>query len=69
MNKMQLIMMWLGILLSSLVWLDGNKQEQKMFIPIIIVATVGLIISSSNKSRKEQIIEKIRKETRDNEVV
>jgi hypothetical protein len=66
MNKTQLIIMWLGILLSSLVWLGGNKQEQKMFIPIIIIATVGLIISSSNKSQKERTIEKIREEIRDN---
>ncbi len=61
--------MWLGIVLASLVWCEGTKHEQKMYIPIIIVATIGLIISFSNKSRKERVIEKIREDMKNKEIV
>jgi len=70
MNKKQLITMWVGILLVSLVWHDGHPYDQETYIPIIVVVTVGLIISFSNKTvAKLQAAEKLRKDTKDKEGV
>lgn len=65
MNRKQLIIMWVGLLLAIGVWLEGNRDEQREYIPIIVVVTVGLLISFSNKSHKAQIIEELRKDTKD----
>jgi endonuclease V-like protein UPF0215 family len=69
MNKKQLIVMWIGIMLASFVWLEGMEQEQEIYIPIIAVVTIGLIITFSNKNRKAQIIEELRKDTKDKDSV
>ncbi len=69
MNKKQLITMWIGILLSSIVWHD-YPYDRKTYIPIIVVVTVGLIISFSNKTAASlRVAEKLRQDTKDKEGV
>ncbi|MFA5554616.1 MAG: hypothetical protein WDA68_08710 [Phycisphaerae bacterium] len=50
MNKKQLITMWSGTILVSLIWLEGLSSEIRTYIPLVVVMTVVLILSLSDKN-------------------
>jgi len=49
-NKKQLITMWSGTILVSLIWLEGLSSEIRTYIPLVVVMTVVLILSLSDKN-------------------
>jgi len=42
--------MWSGTILVSLIWLEGLSSEIRTYIPLVVVMTVVLILSLSDKN-------------------